>query len=35
MLLQGAFMKLIDRTGQVFGKLTVIEQAGPDGDKAG
>jgi hypothetical protein len=30
MLLQGAFMKLIDRTGQVFGKLTVIEQAGRD-----
>jgi hypothetical protein len=29
-LLQGAFMKFIDRTGQVFGKLTVREQAGRD-----
>jgi hypothetical protein len=29
-LLQGAFMKFIDRTGQVFEKLTVVEQAGRD-----
>jgi hypothetical protein len=29
-LLQGAFMKFIDRTGQVFGKLTVLEEAGRD-----
>ena len=29
-LSQGACMKLIDRTGQVFGKLVVLEQAGRD-----
>jgi hypothetical protein len=29
-LSQGAFMKLVDRTGQVFEKLTVVEQAGRD-----
>jgi hypothetical protein len=29
-LSQGAFMKLVDRTGQVFGRLTVVEQAGRD-----
>ena len=29
-LSQGAFMKLVDRTGQIFRKLTVVEQAGRD-----
>jgi hypothetical protein len=28
--LKGAFMKFVDRTGQLFGKLTVVEQAGRD-----
>jgi hypothetical protein len=32
-LLIGACMKLIDRTGQVFGKLTALEQAGRDTSK--
>ena len=27
---KGFVMKFIDRTGQVFGKLTVLEQAGRD-----
>lgn len=30
LLLKGLVMKLVDRTGQIFGKLTVFEQAGRD-----
>jgi len=30
LLLKGLVMKLVDRTGQIFGKLTVLEQAGRD-----
>ena len=29
-LLQGAFMRFIDRTGEIFGKLVLVEQAGRD-----